>query len=53
MANPDTGKDRLSKAEADSRRDELVRRILRTPPEPRKPLGKSRQKPTGKRKPAK
>jgi hypothetical protein len=33
-------KDELSKEEADRRRDELARRILNTPPDPRKPSGK-------------
>ena len=45
--------DEFPKEEVERRRDELAKRILRTPPEPRKPLDKSKNKPTAKRKPAK
>lgn len=39
-------RDEVPPAEADKRRDELARRILRTPPEPR---GDSKRKPGSKR----
>jgi len=37
MADTRKDQDRLPREEADLRRDELARRILRSPPEPRKP----------------
>jgi len=48
MADTCKDQDKLPKAEADRRRDELAKRILRSPPTPRKPLGKSKKKPTKK-----
>jgi len=51
MAHSHRDKDKYPSKEADRRRDELAKRILNTPPEPRKPLGKSKKNPTGKGKP--
>lgn len=43
----------LSSAEAEGRRDEILKRVLQTPPQPRPKRERDNPKPTGKRKPAK
>jgi hypothetical protein len=50
----DSGRE-TDKQEVEQRRDELLRRLLKTPPQPRpkREREKPKPKPTGKRKPAK